>query len=178
MKKKLLLISILILFLNTNSAGADLLKEITESYHLNTKTNPQDQCKLMDILYSIVHESKSEVIKNIKQKTDIKNINVFHNSSNLDIINNEIFIRYFNIYFNNLEVDQIALVFNKDKTPIGYFSALIDSFGYSQDDYSHKIFYVQRESKDDLDISSIQNNKTNLIISGCNVLFFNKLNIN
>jgi len=161
-----------------NSNEVSLIEKITKTYGLDPEKNSEDQCKIMDILYSITHEEdNSLLLQDLRKKLDVGDFNVVHKSFDLDIINDEIFVRYFNTYYKNGLVDSAAIMFDSKKVPLGYFSALMDSFGYSKEDLNRKYFYTQRKSKDDLDTFLEQSKQTNLIINGCYVAFTNNLQV-
>lgn len=161
------------------SGKISLIENITKTYGLDPKKSPEDQCKLMDIFYSIAHEGDdSLLLQDLRKKLNVRNLNVVHKSVELDTINDEIFIRYFNSYYDNDLVDSVAIIFDGTGVPLGYFSALIDSFGYSKEDVNRKYFYIQRGLKPDLDTFLKQSKQTNLAISGCYVVFTNNLKIN
>lgn len=156
-----------------------LIEKITKTYGLDPENSSEDQCKMMDILYSITHEEdNSLLLQDLRKKLDASNFNVVRKSSNLDLINDEIFVRYFNTYYKNVLVDSVAIIFDSKQVPLGYFSALMDSFGYSKEDLNRKYFFTQRKSKVDLDNFLKQSKQTNLAISGCYVVFTNHLKIN
>ena len=177
-------ITLLIIFTSLGTSLAktpselSLIEKISKTYDLDTKNNPEDQCKLMDIFYSITHEEdNSSLLQDLRKRLDVGNFNVVHKSLDLDIINDEIFVSYFNTYYKNALVDSVAIMFDSKKVPLGYFSALMDSFGYSKKDLNRKYFYTQRKSKIDLDSFLKQSKQTNLIINGCYVEFTNHLEV-
>ena len=182
---KKIFITLLIIFASSGALPAktpneiSLIEKITKTYDLDLKNNSEDQCKLMDIFYSITHEEdNSFLLQDLRKKLNISNFNVVHKSSELDIINDEIFVSYFNTYYKNALVDSVAIMFDSKKVPLGYFSALMDSFGYSKKDLNRKYFYIQRKSKANLDTFLKKNKQTNLIINGCYVEYTNNLKIN
>ena len=178
---KVIKILFVLLFLVSNVANADIVKEIVKKYKLDPEKNPKDQCVLMDKLY-IMFQSRGRFNKGgeeIRKNTNIPYFKTICDAYGDCSINNEVFTKSFDEYYKGNISDGMVLFFDKAGNKIGYFSGLTDSFGYEDMDYQkEKSYSLQKGSKKNLDYVEAMDPNINLSIKGCYITYLRNLKTN